>query len=1169
MRFLALRLTAFGPFTDLTLDLSGGRFGLHLIHGPNEAGKSASLRALAGLLFGIPSSTTDHFIHDYRSLRVGASLLHSDGSILHVVRRKGTRDTLLDPSGRPLPADALSRYLGGIDETLFSMMFGLTHSGLLRGGIEILRGGGGLGESIFTAGLGATHLREVLQSLAEDAERLFKPKGSLQSIPQALNAYREARGRIQAKALPAADWTAQEQAFQEATAKRRRLEEELHRLSGEKARIERLQRAIPLLAQRRELTGRLASLGTVRLLAPDFAKVRQELTLQRAKLAEQERAAGRLVAEITAKLEDLHVPQAVLDRESQVLELHERLGAYRKGARDLARLQADRRHLVQEAENILRDVRPDLTLDQLETLRLTTAKRSRIRRLATQGEAVSERRNRSRDEAHRLEERLSDTEARFLGMDAPRDPGALRAALGEVRKQGNLEEELTRALAKVQAGRDQGSIDLAGLGLWTGELFELERLPVPPPETVDRFERVIEEGLRAFETSRERAAETERALSEAEEKIQSLELGGPVPMESDLEAARAHRELGWSLVRRAWLEGGADTDGPRAYDPERPLPEAFEASVRQADTVADRLRREASRVAELASLLARRAQLFELDRRTRAEIESAQKRLAELEGDWRAAWQACGIVPLTPKEMRAWIARRDKLATAVQNLRVQQDLVSDLTQRIAAARGKLLDRMREFPGEAPPNEAGLDALTDRCAELVDRIEATVRTHNDLTQAVETLRRDVDSAKRAAEIAEREHSQWQEAWAESMTGLGLDPATSPIEATTLIERIEELFKQVDKAEGIEGRIQLIIQDRGQFELDARALAAELCPEIAGLPPEQIASDLHARCQSVSRVAAARVELESQRVTQQDLQAAAQDHLREIAGQLEVLCAQAGCSTPEELEAAEEKSTQALLIRKELDSLEKQLLEISAGATLDGLAQEAASVDPDLLPRQLREIGERLEALEQERADALSAAVRAQQNLERMDGRADAADAADQAQAALARIREDANTYIRLRLAHTILMREIERYRSENQDPLVRRAGELFERLTLGSFAALQVDYNEQDEPILVGVRPNGKHVMVSGMSEGTRDQLYLCLRLASLERHAARNEPIPFIVDDILVNFDDRRASAGLRVLEELSRCTQVILYTHHDHVVALARKTVSAGALFIHELPGT
>jgi uncharacterized protein YhaN len=132
--------------------------------------------------------------------------------------------------------------------------------------------------------------------------------------------------------------------------------------------------------------------------------------------------------------------------------------------------------------------------------------------------------------------------------------------------------------------------------------------------------------------------------------------------------------------------------------------------------------------------------------------------------------------------------------------------------------------------------------------------------------------------------------------------------------------------------------------------------------------------------------------------------------------------------------------------------------------------------------------------------------------------------------------------------------IEQYRNENQGPLILRAGEHFATLTIGSFATLMADFDEKDEPVLAGVRPDGQRVHVQGMSAGTRDQLYLALRLASLEKYMETAEPMPFIVDDVLVDFDDRRTEAALRVLAEIAIQTQVILFTHHARLREQAQR---------------
>ena len=143
-------------------------------------------------------------------------------------------------------------------------------------------------------------------------------------------------------------------------------------------------------------------------------------------------------------------------------------------------------------------------------------------------------------------------------------------------------------------------------------------------------------------------------------------------------------------------------------------------------------------------------------------------------------------------------------------------------------------------------------------------------------------------------------------------------------------------------------------------------------------------------------------------------------------------------------------------------------------------------------------------------------------------------------------------------------QIERYRKENQGPLVKRASEHFSRLTLESFEGLITDFNDKDEPVLAGTRSTGERVYVEGMSTGTRDQLYLALRLASLEKYLESSEPIPFIVDDILVDFDDDRSLVALNSLAELARKTQVILFTHHSQVVEQSKQL--NGSVQVHEL---
>ena len=81
-------------------------------------------------------------------------------------------------------------------------------------------------------------------------------------------------------------------------------------------------------------------------------------------------------------------------------------------------------------------------------------------------------------------------------------------------------------------------------------------------------------------------------------------------------------------------------------------------------------------------------------------------------------------------------------------------------------------------------------------------------------------------------------------------------------------------------------------------------------------------------------------------------------------------------------------------------------------------------------------------------------------------------------------------------------------------------------------------------------------MVPGLSSGTEDQLFLALRIAAVEDYLTGALALPFVADDLFVNFDPERSAAGFEVLGQLAEQTQVLFYTHHPHLVEVAQETL-------------
>ncbi|NJL08335.1 MAG: hypothetical protein HC900_08750, partial [Methylacidiphilales bacterium] len=144
---------------------------------------------------------------------------------------------------------------------------------------------------------------------------------------------------------------------------------------------------------------------------------------------------------------------------------------------------------------------------------------------------------------------------------------------------------------------------------------------------------------------------------------------------------------------------------------------------------------------------------------------------------------------------------------------------------------------------------------------------------------------------------------------------------------------------------------------------------------------------------------------------------------------------------------------------------------------------------------------------------------------------------------------------------LLSAAMDRYRAKHQSPIVERASHLFATLTCGRWSGIGIDY-DQDPPHLATLR-DGRLFSVEALSEGTADQLFLALRIAAIEEHARRAAPLPFIADDIFVSFDEARTESGLQALAELGTLTQVIVFTHHEHVATRATRVLADAASVI------
>ena len=1172
MKIRTLQLAAYGPFTDATIDFSRTAADFHMVFGPNEAGKSSALRALRHMLFGIPAQTTDNFRHPYGDLRIGAGLINADGRRIDFLRRKGRVKTLRAADDETvLDEDALAPFLGGVNQAVFEQMFAIGHEDLVLGGQEIVTGKGRIGEALFAAGAGLIRLQAVQQGLEQDCGTLYKPSGSTPRINQTLTALKEVRKNQKEALLLEKTWQVHDRALREAQERMAAVRQRLAKAKQQTAKLERTRDALVPIARKKEIDAALKTLEGVPALQDDFGEKRRDAEKE-LKIALRDLERARTTMEkLNGRIAAVPVLAALVRSAASIEGLQHDLGSFRKAQKDRPGLEARMRTLHQQARDRLAQMDRDMRSESASSLKLPPATIGEIRTLAQTYERLATRLDDATTLRRKLATRLNLLVKERYTVAQPVDVTFLEAAVLAAQEAGPIERRLAQMDAAIKLLEIELVRGLQRQHLWTGSPQAIDTLACPSRETIDLFAGRFEEARRKTEKLRESLAAAQDEAARIRVELQTIAHVHQVPTESDLIEARSLRDRGWHLIRRQLAGETPPSEAAEAFtgqfDGSDGLPQAFEKSVKHADRIADRLRREAEQVSRKALLAAREKQIEEVMAVLGDQIATAAADRETLSARWQDIWKPLQIAPLTPAEMTAWLSTVEKLQAKLAELRKIQ------TEAEATAREKSdlesgLRRALDATG-APP------AQTDTpLTGLIREAQARAAAQKELAARIAEMDRDLVHLKGELEEAgvtvaglEEELAAWGENWRRNMAKIGIDADTGPSAALAVIESLKEARGQIQEAEVLKKRIDGIDRDGAEFKARVEELAGSLAPDLAAEPHDRAAELLNTRLTAARQSDAEYRSLAEQLAAAKKEEADAQKRISRCTAAIEALCAEARCASAEALAEMEGRAQRKKALLGERNDLEQRLRALSAGATVDDFICEAQSVEPDSIGPVLEALAEEIEGLEQERSSLDQTIGTQRAELERMNGNAGAAEHAETGEALLADLESEVEDYARLKIAAVMLSRTIEQYREKHQGPLISRAGELFARMTLGAFDRLRAEYDEKGNPVMVGIRAGGaQSVAVEGMSDGTADQIYLALRLASLEQYLAQNEPLPFVVDDILLRFDDRRALATLEALADLAAQTQVIFFTHHRHLLDLAAAHLGPDRLATHYL---
>ena len=1155
MRIQRLQIPAFGPFTNSDFKFPAQPADLHVIYGANEAGKSSLLRAIRDLLFGIHGKSPDNFLHDYGDLRVKGEIINRAGTRLVFQRRKGNKNTLLNEEGTHLPDNALAPFLGSVDQAYFSAMFGLGSRELHEGARQLLRGEGNMGNALFSASLGGTPVQKIVEALQQQAEGFFKGNARVNvSIRPAAARYKELLKQSRDAMVSSETWDKLEKELAVAEDAKKLLNVGISKLESELLWISRCEDALPTVGRLNEELQKLAQLPLLPELTRDFVARAQAA---RQAVTDTQAEVKRLTAQIDklqTQLQECSTTPAVLAAANVIDQLHQNLGVYRERKNSLADSQSKLAGLDPLIRAGMQNLQLTGEFAALERHRLSSPIRLACEEAAA---ALTDASTKHADNSGRTEDlelQIKNKESQMQALPEA-DLTGIRDALAVAAEATEADRTFSNSEAEVKLLTRETADLHRQLSGAPADLDATAGLAVPAKATIRNYHERLEAIKRELKTEQDKVLKSDERAGAIQAELGRLQRQGELPSVEMLVKAREHRDHGWSLVL-AELKGSCTEE---ELVPGSPLEVAFPQTIAQADQIADQLRHDAEAVAQAEE---KRTQL----RETEAQKLACQNRIVEFqaaldacEKSWQAEWSDCGVTPRSPLEMEEWREQWSGFRDQLSKLRSSEETLQRKRGQIQTTKHSLAlilnrDEKSEFR-----------VLFNAAKELVQQGEKASGRREEMTDLLVSLKSDLAKFEKNRGRLDKALNTAIENWKAQCAAAGLPSGTQPAAGLTLLRERKELLAKFDEWQEISRESQLKTQAIAQYENNVGAQTAAL--GIKGDTTAALESALWKALTDARKSQERHDQLAEQiKETSNELDDV-QGRATQSEQTLNELLKLAGLATVVELEPLLAHLEKRDTVQAQISGLRNTLSGLARGQSVDEFVAKVCAENPDTLAA-------RKPVASQEKAGKESALSAIRETLFRLGNEKKnlekagdaAADFRQQAESCAATLRQDAARFVRLRLATHLLEAQIEQFRKENQGPLLQKSGEVFKALTCGAFNGLGAEFNADDVPVLVGVRPDQTKVPVEGLSDGSRDQLYLALRLAALDRYLEVNEPMPLILDDLLITFDNERTKAILPQLASLSKRTQIFLFTHHEHLVELCRETLGDGQFKLHRL---
>ncbi|MGD9126185.1 MAG: AAA family ATPase [Planctomycetia bacterium] len=1181
MKFKSLKVDRFGSLADFELEFNADA-PMQVLFGPNEAGKSTFLGLIRELLFGFPHSGSDyHYSGTGRQIAAEARLAMADHTTLHFRREKGVQGKQVqgqtDPSGESIDDATLLRRLGGISQPFYENVFGFS-LGELTAGEESLKKAN-LDEALYGTGLGGLKGLQAVQSeLADESDKLWLSRGKKQQINHLIGKVKESTDTLRASMLRPDEYEARLQRHQKATDALEKIRAENETSRRTLKHLERLRDALGPYQERtaaeRQLQKLEAEWGEAIQRFPQNGRqmmddLRREIQNARQRLVEIDQQ----ITEATDRIDSLEGSPAILEQESKIQQLFQTLKQIRDYRDEIPRTRQELEAIDRQVLATLHELDPSWTIDALDRYQVSLDRRTRIEEMADESNELEKQRTLSEERKASCQKELDVNLAKLDTLASTVESAELLAIMerqpdyaADQRRRQELEELLEGLHWKAEEAARKlfcvPGLDHEGL----------DQLTVPLEETIREFADRFDAADLSVREAGDRLRQAETELHDLKAQRDEVESAGSAPTLDQLEAARTVREKGWELLRRQYIEAkkvpkksfnewlqtiqeNELCDSPAKSEmSDEGKADLYESVVKQADRLADVRQEKAKLVASLDGLARRITATTNRREEYREQFEATQTAKRDLLAEWHAVWKPCEIEPLLPEEMLRWLENHAVYLTLLQEAKATE------------AQAKSIDRrLKKFEKELRQTCLKTDLLTDteekEKPSSPETLLATVKHHVDQCRESQVKRQELQN--RSAELkSERKQldqtstslakqaKDWSKRWTGLLEEIGLPIDWTPKMADVTLRQLHDVRREHQKIGPMETRLNEIEAQIEQFERKTVELCQTIAKDLAEQPSEQAVETLHARLEEAKRTSIQRQNAIENREAASRQKETVKSQLDELTTSHKTLLE---TTAVESDEAFYEVANHADNHRTMIEEIQRQTDQIDRFITneeqADEFWKELEAIDADTFDLRVQQAKEEDERITKAREEAAAEASLAAEALKELDQTDQTIRASAELESYRSELREVVDRWATLTVARALIDDAVRRFERENQPEMLDDIRRLFALMTADRYGEVRRRMNEQGSMVIV--EQDGTEKDPSQLSTGTREQLYLAMRLAYVLHYCHRNEPLPLVMDDVLVNFDAVRAAGTIDALAEVARSTQIIFLTCHQHTVDL------------------